>query len=113
MTPPKKKKEIYNERQGKQSAEEGVFSEFANSTGTSPLSSPFFKILTSTTSPPIDKDTEDSNARVRRGSFSNFTAMGSDFLEKFKSNIGYEKLGQIYFRDQSEMPFNCYEKRLK
>ena len=31
----------------------------------------------------------------------------------FYSNIGYEKLGQIYFRDQSEMPFNCYEKRLK
>ena len=31
----------------------------------------------------------------------------------FYLNIGYEKLGQIYFRDQSEMPFNCYEKRLK
>ena len=27
--------------------------------------------------------------------------------------IGYEKLGQIYFRDQSELPFNCYEKPLK
>tara|TARA_B100001027_G_scaffold98357_1_gene67564 strand:+ start:503 stop:1024 length:522 start_codon:yes stop_codon:yes gene_type:complete len=31
----------------------------------------------------------------------------------FYSNIGYEKLGQIYFRDQSDMPFNCYEKCLK
>ena len=28
----------------------------------------------------------------------------------FYSNIGYEKLGQIYFIDQSEMPFNCNEK---
>ena len=31
----------------------------------------------------------------------------------FYSNIGYEKLGQIYFRDQSDMPFNCFEKCLK
>ena len=31
----------------------------------------------------------------------------------FYSNIGYEKLGHIYFRDQSDMPFNCYEKCLK
>ena len=31
----------------------------------------------------------------------------------FYSKIGYEKLGQIYFRDQSDMPFNCYEKCLK
>ena len=31
----------------------------------------------------------------------------------FYCNIGYEKLGQIYFRDQSDMPFNCYEKCLK
>ena len=29
------------------------------------------------------------------------------------SNLGYQRLGQIYFRDQSEMPFNCYEKPLK
>ena len=29
------------------------------------------------------------------------------------NKIGYNKLGQIYFRDQSEMPFNCYEKPLK
>lgn len=27
--------------------------------------------------------------------------------------LGYSKLGQIYFRDQSDMPFNCYEKLLK
>ena len=31
----------------------------------------------------------------------------------FYSRLGYEKLGQIYFRDQSDMPFNCYEKPLK
>ena len=29
------------------------------------------------------------------------------------TNLGYTKLGQIYFRDQSDMPFNCYEKLLK
>jgi hypothetical protein len=29
------------------------------------------------------------------------------------TKLGYQKLGQIYFRDQSEMPFNCYEKSLK
>ena len=29
------------------------------------------------------------------------------------TKLGYQKLGQIYFRDQSEMPFNCYEKPLK
>ena len=29
------------------------------------------------------------------------------------NKIGYKKLGHIYFRDQSEMPFNCYEKPLK
>ncbi len=32
---------------------------------------------------------------------------------KFYSNLGYLKLGHIYFRDQSDMPFNCYEKLLK
>ena len=32
---------------------------------------------------------------------------------KFYSKLGYRKLGQIYFRDQSDMPFNCYEKSLK
>mgnify|MGYP001211170576 CR=1 FL=1 len=32
---------------------------------------------------------------------------------KFYSNLGYLKLGQIYFRNQSDMPFNCYEKVLK
>ena len=31
----------------------------------------------------------------------------------FYSRLGYEKLGHIYFRDQSDMPFNCYEKPLK
>lgn len=31
----------------------------------------------------------------------------------FYSKLGYQKLGQIYFRDQSDMPFNCYEKPLK
>lgn len=29
------------------------------------------------------------------------------------TKLGYQKLGQIYFRDQSEMPFNCFEKPLK
>ena len=28
------------------------------------------------------------------------------------SKLGYKKLGKIYFRDQSDMPFNCYEKLL-
>ena len=32
---------------------------------------------------------------------------------KLYSNLGYLKLGQIYFRNQSDMPFNCYEKVLK
>jgi len=27
--------------------------------------------------------------------------------------LGYKKLGQIYFRKQSDYPFNCYEKLLK
>ena len=31
----------------------------------------------------------------------------------YYSNIGYQKLGKIYFSDQSDMPFNCYEKSLK
>ena len=46
---------------------------------------------------------------------------GSVRLDTFSMNkknnsmylkLGYKKLGKIYFRDQSDMPFNCYEKLL-
>lgn len=32
---------------------------------------------------------------------------------KLYESLGYKKLGQIYFRKQSDYPFNCYEKLLK
>jgi len=32
---------------------------------------------------------------------------------KLYEGLGYKKLGQIYFRKQSDYPFNCYEKLLR
>ena len=32
---------------------------------------------------------------------------------KLYEGLGYKKFGQIYFRKQSDYPFNCYEKLLK
>ena len=32
---------------------------------------------------------------------------------KLYESLGYNKLGQIYVREQSDYPFNCYEKLLK
>jgi len=32
---------------------------------------------------------------------------------KLYKGLGYKKLGQIYFRKQSDYPFNCYEKLLR
>ena len=32
---------------------------------------------------------------------------------KLYEGLGYKKLGQIYFREQSDCPFNCYEKLLR
>ena len=38
------------------------------------------------------------------------TFSGNPFNNIFYSNLGFEKLGKIYFRKQSEKPFYCFEK---
>ena len=40
------------------------------------------------------------------------TFSGNPRNNKFYILQGYTKIGEIYFRNQSEMPFNCYEKIL-
>tara|TARA_B100001057_G_C22689073_1_gene887008 strand:- start:409 stop:912 length:504 start_codon:yes stop_codon:yes gene_type:complete len=40
------------------------------------------------------------------------TFSGNPRNNKFYTLQGYTKIGEIYFRNQSEMPFNCYEKIL-
>ena len=38
------------------------------------------------------------------------TFSGNPFNNIFYSNLGFEKLGEIYFRKQSDKPFYCFEK---
>ena len=38
------------------------------------------------------------------------TFSGNPFNNVFYSNLGFEKLGEIYFRKQSDKPFYCFEK---
>ena len=38
------------------------------------------------------------------------TFSGNPFNNIFYSNLGFKKLGKIYFRKQSEKPFYCFEK---
>jgi ribosomal protein S18 acetylase RimI-like enzyme len=38
------------------------------------------------------------------------TFSGNTFNNIFYSNLGFEKLGKIYFRKQSDKPFYCFEK---
>ena len=38
------------------------------------------------------------------------TFSGNPFNNIFYSNLGFEKLGKIYFRKQSDKPFYCFEK---
>ena len=40
------------------------------------------------------------------------TFSGNPRNNKFYILQGYTKIGEIYFRNQSDMPFNCYEKIL-
>ena len=40
------------------------------------------------------------------------TFSGNPRNNKFYLLQGYTKIGEIYFRNQSDMPFNCYEKIL-
>jgi len=38
------------------------------------------------------------------------TFSGNPFNNIFYSNLGFKKLGKIYFRKQSDKPFYCFEK---
>ena len=53
------------------------------------------------------------NAHMAKTKNFNYTQedhSGNPFNNIFYSNLGFKKLGEIYFRKQSDKPFYCFEK---